>query len=230
MTASQPLLAIDTATNTASVALYTATGVQAEYTWHAAGRHSESLMPHVDRLLAQCDLRPADLSAVAVALGPGSYNGLRVGVSAAKGLALARNLPLLGVPTLDVLAYPHRWTTFTVQPLLDARRGQFATACYRTLRGRWERQDEIRLATLDEVCEGVARPTLFCGEFSARVAQALRERLGKQAHLASPADALRRAGALAELAWGRWQAGESDDPDTLEPIYLRRPPITKPRA
>jgi tRNA threonylcarbamoyladenosine biosynthesis protein TsaB len=187
-------------------------------------------MPHVDRLLDQCNLRPADLGAVAVALGPGSYNGLRVGMSTAKGLALALDIPLLGVPTLDVLAYPHRRARLTVQPLLDARRKQFATARYRTWRGRWKRLDDIRLATLDEICEGVGRRTLFCGEFASKVADALRERLGKQALFASPAENLRRAGYLAELAWERWQAGESDDPDALEPIYLRRPPITKPKS
>jgi len=224
----RPLLAIDTATNSASVALYTSTGVQAEYTWHTAGRHSQTLMPHVDRLLAQCALRPADLGAVAVTLGPGSYNGLRVGVATAKGLALALDIPLLGMPTLDVLAYPHRRTTYTVQPLLDARRGQFATARYRTRRGRWVRLDDIRLATLDEVCDGVERRTLFCGEFAPSVAEELGKRLGKQALFASPADGLRRAGYLAELAGERYRAGESDDPDDLEPLYLRRPPVAKP--
>jgi tRNA threonylcarbamoyladenosine biosynthesis protein TsaB len=216
-------------------------GVQAEYTWLAGGQHSQTLMPHVDRLLVQCGLRPADLGAIAVALGPGSYNGLRVGVATAKGLALALDIPLLGVPTLDVLAYPHRRTAFTVQPLLDARRGEFATARYRTWRGHWNRLDDYRLATLDEICAGVERRTLFCGEFAPAVADALRERLGRRAHFASPADGLRRAGYLAELAWARWQArapfgqekghgqaGESDDPDTLEPIYLRRPLITAP--
>jgi len=219
-----PLLAIDTATDSASVAVYTDASIQAEYTWLTGGQHSQTLMPHVNRLLTQCDLRPADLGAIAVITGPGSYNGLRVGVATAKGLALALSIPLLGVPTLDVLAYPHRRLTLTVQPLLDARRGQFATARYRTRRGRWARLDEFHLATLDEICEGVTRRTLFCGEYPPVVADALCERLGKQALFASPADTLRRAGVLAELAWERWQAGGSDDPDALEPIYLRRPP------
>ena len=224
----RPLLAIDTATDSASVAIYTDVVVQAEYSWLAGGQHSQTLLPHVDRLLAQCGLRPADLGAIAVALGPGSYNGLRVGVATAKGLALALDIPLLGVPTLDVLAYPHRRTSFTVQPLLDARRGEFATARYRTWRGHWNRLDDYRLATLDEICAGVERRTLFCGEFVPAVADVLRERLGRRAHFASPADGLRRAGYLAELAWEHARTGQFDNPDTLEPIYLRRPLITAP--
>ncbi|MBU0493295.1 MAG: tRNA (adenosine(37)-N6)-threonylcarbamoyltransferase complex dimerization subunit type 1 TsaB [Chloroflexi bacterium] len=228
MTHLRSLLALDTATDTASVAVYDATGVRAEYTWHTAGRHSQSLMPHVDRLLAQCDLRPADVGAIAVTLGPGSYNGLRVGVATAKGLALALAIPLIGVPTLNLLAYPLRWTALTVQPLLDARRGEFATARYRTQRQRWARQDDARLATLDEICIGVDRRTLFCGEFAPAVTEELKQRLGSLARFASPSDSLRRAGVLAELAWARWQAHDTDDPDDLEPIYLRRPPITEP--
>jgi len=224
----QPLLAIDTATDTASVALVGETGgIWAEYTWHAAGRHSQSLMPHVDWLLAQCGLRPANLGAVAVAIGPGAYSGLRVGLATARGLALALDLPLLGVPTLDVLAYPHRRLPLIVQPLLNAQRGEFATARYRTRRGRWTRLDEFRLLTLDEVCAGVERRTLFCGEYPPAVADALRQRLGPQALFASPAENLRRAGHLAELARARWQAGQSDDPEALEPIYLRRPPVAE---
>ncbi len=224
----QPLLAIDTATDTASVALVRETGdIWAEYTWHAVGRHSQSLMPHVDWLLAQCGLRPADLGAVAVAIGPGAYSGLRVGLATARGLALALDLPLLGVPTLDVLAYPHRRLPLIVQPLLDAQRGELATARYRTRRDRWTRLDEFRLLTLDEVCAGVERRTLFCGEYPPAVADALRQRLGPQALFASPAENLRRAGYLAELAWARWQAGQSDDLEALEPIYLRRPPVAE---
>ena len=191
----QPLLAIDTATDSASVAVYTESGIQAEYTWLTGGQHSQTLLPHVDRLLTQCGLRPADLGAVAVALGPGSYNGLRVGIATAKGLtlALAPRIPLLGVPTLDTLAYPHRRTTGTVQPLLDARRGEFATARYRTRRGHWERLDDYRLATLDEVCAGVERRTLFCGEFAPAVADVLRERLGRRARDGLDLDAIEGA-------------------------------------
>ncbi len=223
----EPLLAIDTATDTASVALYDASDIRAEYTWHAAGRHSQSLMPHVDWLLAQCGLCPADLGAIAVALGPGAYTGLRVGVATAKGLALALSIPLLGVPTPDVLAYPHRRLTLTVQPVLDARRGEFATARYRTRRGRWTRLDEFHLVTLAELCAEVTPRTLLCGEYPPAVADALRERWGQQVLFASPAENLRRAGVLAELAWARARAGQFDDPDALEPIYLRRPAVTE---
>ena len=103
------LLALDTSTRLASIALYSgARGLISEYTWHSANQHTVELMPAIARMLAQAKMTPADLLAVAVALGPGSFTGLRVALAAGKGLAIARNLVLLGVPTLDVVAYPHR--------------------------------------------------------------------------------------------------------------------------
>ena len=103
------LLAIDTSTKLAGIALYDgARGLIAEYNWHSANRHTEELMPAVAQMMAQAGVTPRDLPAVAVALGPGSFTGLRVALAAAKGLALANGLTLLGVPTLDAVAYPHQ--------------------------------------------------------------------------------------------------------------------------
>jgi tRNA threonylcarbamoyladenosine biosynthesis protein TsaB len=110
------LLAIDTATRHASVALYREAdagadapgGVLAEYTWYSANRHSVQLAPTVDEMLRRQGLSAMDLTAVGVALGPGSFTGLRIGVSVAKGLCLALGIPIVGVPTLDAMAYAPR--------------------------------------------------------------------------------------------------------------------------
>ncbi|NLX43424.1 MAG: tRNA (adenosine(37)-N6)-threonylcarbamoyltransferase complex dimerization subunit type 1 TsaB, partial [Chloroflexi bacterium] len=99
------ILAIDTATRTASIALYDASGILAEETWHSQNRHSVELMPAIQRLAERQGVKLGDLSAVAVALGPGSFTGLRIGLSAAKGLCLALDIPLIGIPTLMIAAY-----------------------------------------------------------------------------------------------------------------------------
>src|SRR5688572_18486426 len=99
------LLALDTSTGLASVALYDGT-VRAEATWQAGRNHSAEVLPEVDRLLRRQGLGPRDLRAVAVAIGPGSYTGVRVGVALAKGFAASLRIPVVGVCTLDVLAAP----------------------------------------------------------------------------------------------------------------------------
>ena len=99
------ILAIDTATRMASIALYDATGVLAEETWRSQNNHSVELMPAVMRLVERQQKTLSDISGVAVSLGPGSFTGLRSGLSLAKGLCLALQTPIVGVPTLQVTAY-----------------------------------------------------------------------------------------------------------------------------
>ena len=125
------LLALDTSTRQAGIALYSSErGLLAETTWHSANRHTEELMPAIDHMLAQAGLSARDLTAVGVALGPGSFTGLRVGLAAAKGLALAHGLKLVGVPTLDFTAYPHRRQPLPAAALIPAGRGRLFWAIY----------------------------------------------------------------------------------------------------
>lgn len=226
------LLALDTATRLASIALYDGQRLLSEATWHSAQQHTVELMPRVVEMLQQAELTPRALSAVAVALGPGSFTGLRVALSVAKGLAVAHDLVLLGVPTLDIVAYPHRWQPLPVCALVQAGRGRVCWALYGWREGVWQPDGEYRLSLVDEVVATVAatgKETLFAGEIEPTTAAALRDGLGERARLASPALTLRRAGYLAEMAWARYQRGERDDPATLSPIYLHEPAIKASR-
>jgi len=99
------LLAIDTATRTAGLALYDQVGLHLEQMWRTCDHHTVELMPHIVRACNQQGLPPQALRVIAVSLGPGSFTGLRVGLSIAKGLAVALGTPLIGVPTLDATAY-----------------------------------------------------------------------------------------------------------------------------
>ena len=152
------LLALDTATRLASIALYDGQQLLSEATWHSAQRHTVELMPRVVQMLEQAELTPQSLSAVAVTLGPGSFTGLRVALSVAKGLAVAHDLALLGVPTLDVVAYPHRWQPLPVCALVQAGRRRVCWALYGWEERLWQPNGEYILSTVAEV---VASPVIL---------------------------------------------------------------------
>ena len=225
------LLALDTSTEQASLALYDGSVLHIELTWQAGRQATRHLAPAADDLLRLAGCPPQDLTATAVALGPGSFNGLRVAMSMAKGLAYALQIPIVGVLTPDILAYPFSSDAGTglvlpVCVLLRAGRGRFVSARYQTRYGRWQRIGELRNTTLEEVCRETERATVFCGELGPEEAAFLREQLGRRALLASPALSARRAGYLAEMAWQRLQEEpEGDDLATLQPFYLSRPRI-----
>ena len=222
------LLAIDSSTDTASVALWHQGAVVAELTWRTAQNQTRELLPNVVHLLKLAGADMKDLTGLVVARGPGSYNGLRAGMATAKGLALALELPLVGIGTLEAEALPYAESGLPIRPIQDAGRGELATALYRLSRGRWRQLEEECLSTLEALCSEVRHRTLFCGALSFKVADQLRERLGRLAVLPA-APPLRRAGYLAELGRRRLEAGDRDTPATLQPLYLRRPQITQPR-
>jgi len=222
------LLALDTSTRFASIALYDEFGVQGEYTWRVEQNHTEALLPHVVGLVEAAHVAPSSLMGVAVALGPGSFNGLRVAMSAAKGLAIALRIPLVGFSTLETLAYQHGSLSLPVRPILEGGGRELATALYKVMRNHWAQLEEPHLATVDDICAATNQRTLFCGEISPALAAELRQRL-EHAIIAPPAANARRAGYLAELGWQRIRAGNVDDPTTLQPLYLRRPHITEPK-
>jgi tRNA threonylcarbamoyladenosine biosynthesis protein TsaB len=172
--------------------------------------------------MEQLDLRRERLSGVVVTKGPGSFTGLRVGLAVAKGLAMAQRLPLVGVPTLDMVAYAQGRDRRRLVAVLQAGRGRICTAIYRWQFGGWQVQDEARLTTWAILAEEISEPTLLCGEIDQEGAD-LMARLGDRAVLLPAAWRLRRAGFLAELGWQRLNQGRVDDPATLTPIYLKYP-------
>jgi tRNA threonylcarbamoyladenosine biosynthesis protein TsaB len=216
------LLAIDTATKLAGLALYDEKvgRILGEETWHTVNNHTVELMPRLVRLLEEQGVAPADLSGLAVSLGPGSFTGLRIGLGVAKGLALAQKLSLVGIPSLDVVAQPHKRQRLPIWAVLRAGRGRICTALYLRRRGRWRQEGSYQLTTLEGLCEQIEGSVLLCGELDGSDMEMIHDRLGDSATVASPASSLRRAGYLAELAWARLAQGDADDAATLAPIYL----------
>lgn len=216
------IAAFDTSTEWCSLALYDPTaGVRVEQTWLAGREQTRELLPTLQAQLRRFSLAPADLRGIAVAIGPGSYTGLRVGLATAKGLAYALDCPIWGVPTLDVLGYAYMAVTAApVCAMLRAGRGRVAYAFYRTRGGVWQRITDYANSTVAELISAVDTPTIFCGEIEPATAREIESGLGARASVAPPAGSMRRAGYLAELAWQRAQAGERDDLTGLQAIYL----------
>ena len=221
------LLAIDTATNLAGLALYdqAAGWVLGEETWQSVNNHTVELMPRLVRLMDQQKLAPADLSGLVVSLGPGSFTGLRIGLAMAKGLALACDLPLVGIPTLEVVARPHMTQPCPIWAILQAGRGRICAGHYVRRKGRWRRQGDNQLTTIEALCDVIEGQVLVCGEIKSQDVEVLSQRLGARATIASPAASLRRPAYLAELGWERLARGDVDDPRSLAPIYLQNPQI-----
>jgi tRNA threonylcarbamoyl adenosine modification protein YeaZ len=222
-------LAIDTSTDTASLALVEDRRILAELTWRCGLNHTVQLLPNLNYLLEQNSTSLGTVDCVIVASGPGSYNGLRAGISTARGLAFSLGVPVIGISTLEVEAYQHAHTGLPVCAMLNAGREEIATATYKMEKGNWLRLEEEHLITLDSLLSQVTAKTLFCGEYAGSVSDEITGKLGEKAVIASPAAGLRRAGFLAELGLKRMDKNDFDNPKTLQPHYFRGPSITRPR-
>jgi len=218
------LLALDTATRQLSLALHDGLSVAAEHSWRAGQHHTVELAPQAALLMRRAGVEPASLRGIAVALGPGSYTGLRIGLGLAKGLALAHNLPLVGVPTGDILMRAQAPRAHHARAVLQAGRGRVLVLPYQwnSQHERWEADGGARVLTWEALAGEIAGPTLVCGEIDEAGRDALRALKG-QALLAAPAFSLRRAGFLAEIGWERIRAGQTDDPLRLAPLYGHAP-------
>jgi len=218
-------LAIDTSTDYCSVGLSRNGIITAELTWRSEQNHTVELVPTIDRLFNQTNRNPDSVEAVFVAKGPGSFNGLRVGMSTAKGLAFALDIPVVGISTMEIEAYPFAFTGLPVIPIHNAGRGEIAAAVYQ-LQDTWHSVTPEHITTSEVLCQQIRRKTIFCGEIPASVMVELKKKLGKYAIIPEDEVRLRHAGYLAALGWQRLIKGQPDDATSLQPLYLRQPPIT----
>jgi tRNA threonylcarbamoyladenosine biosynthesis protein TsaB len=213
------ILAMDTSNHMVGLALYDGSQVLAENTWQTQNYHTVELAPAVDLMLKRCGVAPHSLQLLAVALGPGSFTALRIGLAFARGLALAISCPLVGIPSLDILAAAIPPGELPLMAALQMGRGRLAFDQYDAGQTRWKARGDARTATIEEMADAIQQPTLVCCEANALQRQYLAQKC-KDARLASPALCLRRPALLAELAWERWQAGAVNGKTPLAPIYL----------
>lgn len=212
------LLAIDTATRTVGIALHDGHELLAEHLWTSDGHHTVQLAPEIALMLRRAAVSTANLTAVVVAKGPGSYTGLRIGMALAKGLVLAHNLRMVGIPTLDIVAHVQPERLEPMLSVIRAGRGRLAGVWYKWGQMGWEWLDGPENLTWDDIVEDLEEETYICGEIGAEGRAALKDE--PLALIATPALSVRRPGVLAELGWQKLRSGEVDDPHTLAPIYL----------
>jgi len=222
----QMILAFDSSTRYAGVALADAQRVIACRCWYSSANHTVELMPAVAQTLQSHGVTPAGLEAIAVALGPGGFSALRLGISVAKGLALAAKRPIVGVGTLELEAFPYLESGLPVCALLDAGRGEVASAQFAP---DGHRMRDDRISTPDALLDTITEPTLFCGEGIIPWVRSIRERLGSKGLVMAHPTPAARLWSLVELARGRLAAGETSDLVTLQPYYLRLASIGGPR-
>jgi tRNA threonylcarbamoyladenosine biosynthesis protein TsaB len=230
------LLAIDTSTAQIGLALYDGTSVPGECVWHSGLHHTEELAPALAELLRRVGIKMDAVAALGVALGPGSFTSLRVGLAFVKGLVLACHIPIVGIPTLDIVAgavplpcplavspEPEATTqagrSLRLAAVLPAGRGRLALGWYMAGDSGWQADGPVMVTTADELADKIHKPVIICGEMSADERHRLMRKF-KNVSLASPTQCVRRPGILAELAWQKWQAGKADPAATLAPIYI----------
>jgi len=221
------LLAIDTSTMWGSLALYDGRGVLAEETWHLQRRHDDALFAAIDRLLGLTGLSLTSVDRIAVAVGPGSFTGVRIAIATAQGIARGSGADTCGVGTLDVIAHPWSTTGERVCAVLPAGRGELCAATYRRRAGAWSRTSGILVGAAADLARALRAGALFAGEIDDDARSVLQDQLGARALFAPRSATPRRAGHLADIGWDRFEAGEALR-GPLEPIYIRPPAIRGP--
>jgi tRNA threonylcarbamoyladenosine biosynthesis protein TsaB len=218
------LLAIDTSNLTLGVSVCTEDKVLGEFTTNIRKNHSIRLMPMVAQVLEELDMDPAQLSAVAVAKGPGSYTGVRIGVASAKSMAWALNLPLIGVSSLEVLAWSGAYFPGLIFPLFDARRGQAYCGTYRWGSNGMETVEKDRIILLRDaldVLKTMNEPVLFLGEDLHIHKETIEEIMGTQAFFAPASYSLPRSSHLAMAAFRLLREGKTEERERFTPSYLQ---------
>lgn len=216
------ILALDTATRWTALALHDGQQIVAEHGWLSAQTQSMELAPAVARILQQGRVAAADLHAIGVTIGPGSYTGLRIGLGLAKGMALAYQIPLIGVPTLDIVAAGQPLYEGELIAVAEAGRSRISSGRYQLIKGRWEPREAPVNETWEELLERIEPPLTITGEISAAAQKQIRA-ASRGFAVVPPAQRVRRAAILAELSWRRLRRGRLDDPAALTPLYLREP-------
>jgi tRNA threonylcarbamoyladenosine biosynthesis protein TsaB len=217
------ILGVETATPQVGCAIGGHEGVLASFHCARGRRHAETLTPGIEFICRQARIELDEIGAVAADVGPGLFTGLRVGVATAKALASALRVPVVGVSSLDLLAFPVRFSNRLIASIVDARRGEVFYGFYRQVPGGVQRLSDQLVGSIDEVVsEIVARgeETLVVGDGALRYADRLRELVRLEvgeAGLAYP-----NAGSLVQLAHAQALREEFVRPSELEPVYLRK--------
>ncbi|MBC1489427.1 tRNA (adenosine(37)-N6)-threonylcarbamoyltransferase complex dimerization subunit type 1 TsaB [Listeria sp. FSL L7-1485] len=216
------ILGIDTSSDTMTIALFDNGVVIGEYTTNLKKNHSVRLLPAIAALMDECSVKPTDLKKIAVAKGPGSYTGLRIGVTVAKTMAWDAGIPIVGISSLALLAENALYFSGKVVALMDARRGNVYAGVYQAIQGEMSNilpDSHIALAELLEKLQqsGENEAIFFTGTLNEQICLMITETLGDRAIFASADYTYARAGSLVKLA----EQLTGEPADTFIPDYLK---------
>lgn len=219
----QPLiLAIENSGMCGSVALTSGSHCIAEQSLLSKMTHSKRLLTSVQRLMEEAEVSWEEIDALAISLGPGSFTGLRIGLSSIKGLAMATGIPLIGISSLDALACQFTHVSMPICPILDARKHEVYTALYHPDKnGLIKRTSDYLVISPQNLIKQIDGPTLFIGDGVDVYGDLLREELGQRAFFAPAQLHFARAASIAFLALPFWQKKEFVDPADVAPLYVR---------
>ena len=215
------LLAVETSTLMGSVAVVDGDRTLCELTLHVEETHSPQLMPAIDYVLKTVGLAPGQLDGFAVALGPGSFTGLRIGMSTVKGLAAATSKPIVGVPTLEAMAWNFPFCPHLICPLIDARMKEVYAAWFRAKAGAVVRHSEDMVLPPFVLLEDVKEEVLVFGSGAQIYREEIEKIMGNLVRFASPEIMGARASIVGMLAVEKMRRHEVSDADSLEPLYIR---------
>ena len=219
------ILAIESASTQVGVAVGGHEGIIASAHSAKGRRHAEELAPQIDFVRKQAQIELSDLGAIAVDLGPGLFTGMRVGITTGITMATMLGIPMVGVTSLDLLAFPVRYTSKRIIAVLDARRGEVFHASYRQVPGGIQRLTDYAVGTPDELAaevQALGEDTLLVGDGAIRYADQLRT---TRTVIAENGLAFPNASSLVQLAHARALREEFVPPREIEPFYLRQPDV-----
>jgi tRNA threonylcarbamoyladenosine biosynthesis protein TsaB len=224
---SQMLLSVNTTTLQYGLALVMENGtVRTEYMATESGGHFGGLIPALNFLFTRTDSDPRHVKALGVGIGPGSFTGLRVGLSMVKGMSQALGIPIIGIPSLEALASQIAFSNDPIAPVIDSRKGELFTARFDSHHeGKLLRTMEDCSLRIDDFPEHFPDTTLFVGNNYERQEPLLRKMFGEKARFPPDHFWNLRPSTIGSLALKRYLAGDFDDAPTLSPIYLRPPDI-----
>jgi tRNA threonylcarbamoyladenosine biosynthesis protein TsaB len=216
------ILAVDTATQSCSVAVSDNKMVLAEKTIQNGRTHSVHLLDMIDSVMEEAGLSVSELEGFAVTVGPGSFTGLRIGISTIKGLAMATKKPVVGISSLDVLANQCLQNDFLICPLIDARKKEVYHARYRYAEGRLDKMSPEASSSPVDAVKDIQTPCILVGSGARLYRKILKTELSQMAHFAEKGQNTIQASTVAFVSLDRFRAQKTDDVVQLVPHYIRK--------
>lgn len=214
------ILGVDTSTPIGSVGLIDGERFVAEHTLSIVKAHSSRLMPAIDQILKWAALTVHDLDACAVGIGPGSFTGIRIGVGTIKSLCYALKKPIIGVSTLEAIAYNLRYTDKLICPILDARKDEVYGAVFRGGQNLLRKSNDLCIP-IELLLNQIDDDVIFVGDGLQRYAAVVHEQFGEDVPIADPIFNVPRGASIARIGYDRLLKGQSDDYFSLTPNYVR---------